>query len=119
MFTDHAAQARSYSATAAAATRRAARQARMAEQMYSAEQNKLRHARWLTSRPGLWDGASFTPARYEADALSFRRMGDMYVKSSFRATDSATFYREMAAKYRDMAARQAARLAETTESRTS
>lgn len=104
MITDHTATARSYSRTASSATRRAEREARLASQMYVAAGQKAQHARWLTGRPEL-ERDDMTAARYETDARSFARMGDTYLQGSFRATDSATFYRDLAASYREMAAR--------------
>jgi hypothetical protein len=111
-YTDLAAQARSYASTAAAATRRAERDAREAEKFYRTAAGMRRRAARLTQDPQLWHPESLhTPAQYEAQAASWTKTADVYLRSSWRATASAEFYRGLAARYRAMAARQAATLA--------
>lgn len=105
-YTDYAAQARSYAATAAAATRRARRDAKLAEDAYRAAADRRQLAAWLTVRPGFWDLAlSTTPADADAAAATWTRIGDTYLQGSFASTDNARFYRDLAARYRVLAAR--------------
>lgn len=100
---DHAASARSHSSTASAATRRAERNALEADEYYRLAARSLGRAVWLTARPDLWSiQYSYTPAHLESDARNWEKLGDLYLRSSFRATDSAEFYRDLAAKYRAM-----------------
>jgi hypothetical protein len=106
-YTDHAAEARSNSRRAAAATRRAKRDAQEAERFYLLAAELRRQAAWLTGRPSLWD-ESYTPAELERRARSWTRNGDTYLRGSFRADDSAVFYKGIAASYRKMAASHAA-----------
>jgi hypothetical protein len=112
-YTDHAAQARSYSRTASAATRKAESEAHKAQGWYLAAAQQRRLAALLTSRgPGNWyPEAGYTPAALEDEVRAFERLGDSYLRSSFSATGSAAHYRDLAASYRDMAASQAGRLA--------
>jgi hypothetical protein len=109
-YTDHSREARKYSATAAAATRRAERQAREADSAYRQAAAMDRQAAWLTQRPDLCD-RDYTPAMFEGRARSWVLMGNSCLRASFRATDSAVFYVELAASYRQMAKRQAERMA--------
>ena len=103
-YTDHRSQARSYSATAAAATKRAEREAQRSADAYRSATQMARQAEQLTRSPRLWD-ASYNPAELEARSRSWASIGDTYLRSSFRATESAAFYAGLAASYRDMAKR--------------
>jgi hypothetical protein len=106
----HAAQARSYSATASADTMRGRRDARQAAGCWLAAARSLDQARRLAGRPDLWDlGAEFTPAEHEARALSWDKMARIYLRSSWRADGQAAFHRDLAARYRAMAGRAAGR----------
>lgn len=102
--TDHKATARSYSATASAATRRAEADAIRAEDAYLTSRRWQRQADQLTRAPALW-GKDYNPAHLEDIARTWVRIGDMYLRSSFRETASAAHNRELAGKYRDMARR--------------
>ena len=110
MYTDHAAEARSHQSTAAAATRRAAREARQAADCYEQAALVRTQVAWLTARPDLWD-ADYHPAELEARVASWEKLGGIYLRASWAADKSAAFYRRLGGQYRDMAARQAARLA--------
>jgi hypothetical protein len=100
---DAAAEARRASATAGGYTRRAERDARLAASLYASAAGMREHARWLTARPRAWDVAG-TPAMAEATAASRSRLADAMLRSSFHATQSAAFYRDLGARYRAMAA---------------
>ena len=108
-YTDHAATARSYVATAAQSTRRAKRDAQTAADFYALADSWKRHAAWYTSHPDLV--RSETAAHCEQNARSWGRSADAMLRSSFHATRTAQFYRELAAKYREMAARHALQVA--------
>ncbi len=111
-YTDHAAQARSYSRTASAATRRAERAAHQAQGWYTEAAHQRRLAASLTRAPWRWlPEIGYTPAAHEDQARTWERLGDTYLRMSFSATSSAAHYRELAASYRTMAAERAARLA--------
>ena len=100
-YTDFAKEARSYSSTAAAETRRAERDAMAAAQYYTRAANSRHQAADLTSRPHLWDPEfEYTPRHLEATAASWAKLADCYLRSSFRSTASAAFYRDLAARYR-------------------
>lgn len=102
-YTDHSAEARKYSATAAGATRRAEREARQAQDCYETAERVARQAAWLTGRSEMWD-LDWTPAELESRVRSWVRMGDTYLRASFHATGMAEFYKGLAARYRTMAA---------------
>jgi hypothetical protein len=108
---DLAAQARSYSSTASAATRRADREAERAAGFYRTAATVRGQARWLASRPDRWT-ADYTPAELDAQARSWTRLGDTFLRTSFGATASAEFYRDLAASYRGMQARREASMAQ-------
>lgn len=111
-YTDLAAQATSYSRTASAATRRAEREAHQAQHFYDQAARQLRLAASLTQQPRRWmPEADYTPARFETDARSWARLADSFLRSSFRATESAAFYRDLAGRYREMHARRMASMA--------
>lgn len=109
-YTDHKAEARKYSATAAAATRRAEREAHQAQDSYETAERVARQAAWLTGRSDLWD-LDWTPAELESRVRSWVKMGDVYLRSSFHATSQADFYKDLAARYREMAERHALQVA--------
>ena len=111
--TGHEAQARSYSSTASAATRRAERAARQAAEAYATAAEARSYGAWVTQHPELWTHGS-PPAVLDVRARTWERIADVYLGRSFSATDSAAFYRDMAARYRAMAAKQAARMAEVS-----
>lgn len=110
--TAHDAQARSYASTAAAATRRAARDAQTAAEGYRDAARALRSARWLTRHPELQRASTgHTPAQLEHTARVHTAWADSWLRMSWNATDSAEHYRQLAASYRGMHAGQLARLA--------
>lgn len=109
-YTDHAAEARSNSRVAAAATRRAKRDAEEAERFYLLARQLRRSAARLTTQPWLW-GPGYTPAELERNAVSWTRTGDVYLRASFHSTENAEFYRDLAARYREMAERHALQVA--------
>jgi hypothetical protein len=108
---DLAAQARSYSSTASAATRRADREAERAADFYRTAATVRGQARWLAGRPELWDH-NYTPAELDAQARQWTRLGDSFLRASFDATASAEFYRDLAASYRQMQASREASIAQ-------
>jgi hypothetical protein len=113
-YTDLAAQARSYSRTASAATRRAERDAHRAQAYYTEAAHWARLAAMLTQQPQRWlPEIGYTPASQDDTAREYIRLGDTFLRRSFSATDSAAFYRDLAARYREMAAKRAARMAAT------
>jgi hypothetical protein len=115
-YTDYAAQARSYQSVAAAATRRAKRDAEVAAQCYALAGEARRTERWLTQAPELWrPDIHYTPADYERRQASHVRLAGVFLRSSFRESGSAQFYRELAGRYRAMEAKRTARLAEVCE----
>ncbi len=110
-YTDHARQATSCSRVASAATRRAARSARQAQTAYIAAGQRGRMAARLTQDPARWlPQAGYTPAALEAEARCWLSMADSYLRQSFSATAAAGYYRELAARYRELATRRAVRL---------
>jgi hypothetical protein len=112
VYTDYQAQSDGYRRDADKFYRRARRDARRAGDFYKSAASRARHAKWLTARPDLWEAdgeTGFTPAAWEADAASWERLGDTYLRSSFWNTKQARFYRELMATYAGMAARAAAR----------
>jgi hypothetical protein len=106
MTTDYAAQARSYSATAAAATRRARKDAAFSADQYESAAHNSWRASAMTKRP-MNSRSLELAAHYESQARSDTRVGDTYLRASFHADGLAEFYRGLAARYREMAARQA------------
>jgi hypothetical protein len=106
--TGHAASARSYSRTAGNATRRAEREARSAAECYATAAECARYAAWSARRSDMWGDGFASPAELEDRVRSWTRMGDSYLRASWNATESAGFYRELAARYREMDARRAA-----------
>lgn len=110
----YTAQATSYSRHASAATRRAEREAHMAQDCYlHAAQRAILAARLTQHGPAHWyPAAGYTPAALEAEVRTLERLGDSYLRSSFSATDDAAHYRQLAASHRDMHARRMADLAE-------
>jgi hypothetical protein len=105
--TDHGKQATSYSRTASAATRRAKRDAHQAAECYATAGEARSYGSWVTQHPDLW-GLGCAPAVLDARARSWTRTGDTYLRASWNATVSAEFYRELAGRYRALAARRAA-----------
>jgi hypothetical protein len=109
---DHARQARSYSASASAATRDAEREASKAAECYGTASLAADYARQVTSRYDVrWGDGFASPADLEERVRSWTRMGDSYLRMSTSATESAEHYRELAARYRELAARRAERMA--------
>jgi hypothetical protein len=112
-YTDYAAEARSASATASNATRRAKRDAGLAAQQYARAAEAARLARQLTAHPELGrETGFFTPAHQEGHAATLTRLGDVYLRSSWRETGQAEFYRDLAGRYRALRDRRDARLVE-------
>lgn len=108
--TDYAAEARSASATAASFTRRAEREAGQAASAYVHASRYLRSAAQLAECPGSWR-TWLNPATEEAKADSWTRTGDVYLRATFHSTGQAEFYRDLAARYRELRDRRAASLA--------
>lgn len=111
MTIDSRREATSSSRRASAMTRRAAREAQEAHDFYQHAARTRREAAKLTQQPYLWVG-DYNPATLEDRARSWQRVGDTYLRSSFRSTAQAAFYRDLAARYRAIAARAALRAAE-------
>lgn len=109
--TDHRAEARSHSARAAAATRRARRDAERAASYYDTAASVTDSAAWLARHPDLHQDG-YTPAELEDRARSWETVADSMLRASFHATRTATFYRDLAARYREMADARDARMAE-------
>jgi len=105
-------QARNYSATASADTRRAEREAREAHQWYRLAASMRASARALTQRPQDWrteaeHGYTRTPADDEDRARTYERIANTYLRSSGHHTRMAAHHRDMAASCRERAARYA------------
>jgi hypothetical protein len=94
----HRASKRHYSRASAAAKRAAS--------YYKTAGTVAKHAAWLTGRAELWE-PDYTPAGLDADFRAWVRLGDLYIRTSFRETESARFYAKLAARYDAMAARRA------------
>lgn len=103
-YTDYAAQARSYSATAAAATRRARKEAAYAADNYDLAAHDRWRASAMAQRP-MNSRSLELAAHYEDRARMFTRTADASLRHSFHATGNAEFYRELAGRYREMDAR--------------
>jgi hypothetical protein len=108
---DHARMARSYAAQAGGYKRRGEREALAAAESYASARNVREAARWLTGHPDMWRNG-FTPAEREASARAHERIGDTYLRMSFRADVMVAHSLDMAARYRVLRDRRAARLAE-------
>jgi hypothetical protein len=106
--TDYQATASGYRRAADRDNRRARRDAQQAAETYAAAASVARSAAWLTGRPDLWED-NWTPARLEANVATWERLGDTYLRMSWRATESARFYRRLARTYDDMGAIRAQR----------
>jgi hypothetical protein len=107
--TSHSREATSHSRRAGNFTRRAERDAQRAADAYRAAESQRSQAARLTARPDMWDYAD--PADAEANARAWVRIGDTFLRASAHDDRQAAFYRDLAARYRAMAARQADRLA--------
>jgi len=90
---------------------RARRDAQRAESFYRTARQARQHLVWLTRRPDMWE-PDYTPAMVADTARTWEHVADMFLRSSFRATDRATHCRKMARDYFAMAARRAADFAE-------
>jgi hypothetical protein len=105
----NAREARSHASRAAGCTRRAEADARRAESAYKTAASMRSHAAWITTRQGQCAELGLgTPAQAEEAVRSWERLGDTFLRSSFHNTSQASFYRELAGRYRGMAARAAA-----------
>jgi hypothetical protein len=111
MYMDYAAEARSLSSKAGGYTRRAERDARLAEAQYEAAQSWDRHAEWLMRFPGIQGRHGMSAAEAEETARSLNRLGDFLLQASFRDDDLAADYRRSAANYRSYEASRKERLA--------
>lgn len=108
--TNHHATAASYSAQAGGQTRRAKRDAELAAEFYGHAAATTTQAAQLTRRPEFWTGY-YNPAELEARAASWTRAADTMLRASFHATAAAQLYRDLAARYREMAGQADARMA--------
>jgi hypothetical protein len=81
-----------------------------AAEFYAAAASQRRFAAWLTRRPDLWDD-DMAPAGIEAAAVSYERIGDTFLDSSFRYVAQARDHSALARKYDQIAARRAASIA--------
>jgi hypothetical protein len=98
IMTDRLAEARSARSTAAAHTRRGRADAQRAEDAYETAARWDHLARQLTKCPGMWSG-DYNPGQLEANARSWAKTGDIYLRSSFRSDRYAEFYRHLGARY--------------------
>jgi hypothetical protein len=80
----------------------ARRDAKRAAGAYRTARSIEQHAAWLTARPDMVT-AEYTPAGLAAEASTWVRIGDTYLRASFDKTDHARFYGELARRYDAMA----------------
>ena len=111
----HRQQANSYTRQAGAHTIKAKQVAEHAATWYQVAADSHRRATALARRPWAWDDADYNPATLDQDARTWTRTADIMLRSSFRHTQHAAFYRGLAADYRRMAADEDARLAESRQ----
>ena len=78
--------------------------AKRAAYWYQAARGTETTAFWLSRRPDMWE-SDFTPAVVEARARCWRQVADIFLRSSFRAFDSAHFHNDLARSYDEMSAR--------------
>lgn len=109
-YTDNAREARRMRAKAGAYTRRARKSAQDAEQYYQIAAKSLCEARSLTQsgRPFRFQDYGLTPTIYEDRARMYTSLGDLLLRSSFRATGHAETYKGLGASYAERAKRETA-----------
>lgn len=101
-YTDYAAEAAKHRRTAATATRRAAKWARLAAEAYQTADGYRQHAAWLTRRPDTWDQCPrdyWTPAYWEGYVVTTTANADILLEMSSRDTAEAVYYRQLARRY--------------------
>jgi hypothetical protein len=108
-YTDYRKEARGYSARAGAHTRRGERWARQAASLYASAAEWAVSTIWLAGKPWAWD-SDYNPAAMEGAARDRAASADIFLRMSFKEDERAAYYRGLAAKWREMAARQEARL---------
>ena len=116
-YTDYAREAHQCRLSAKREYRRSRSDARSADKCYQLARAARERAAWLTSRPDLWmaDPEVWNaPALVESNARELVRAGDIYLRSSFRASEQLAFYRELARKYDELEARRVASRAPAT-----
>jgi hypothetical protein len=111
MYIDHRAEARQHHNAASAAYRQGKRDAERAARYYGQAREHRRMADWLTGRPDIWDG-DLNPARSDEAARTWTRLGDLYLRTSFAATERGRFYRGLQRRAEALAVKAEARLAE-------
>jgi hypothetical protein len=110
MYIDHRGEARRHRNEVDKQYRHARNDARRAERYYHQAGEHMKMARWLTGRPELWDGG-LNPARSEEAARTWTRLGDLYLQTSFSATERARFYAGLQRRAEALADASDARLA--------
>ena len=110
MYTNNAREARSMRARAGSYTKRAASDAQDAERFYQIAAKNLHEARSLTQsgRPFRFQAHGLTPTTYEDRARMYTSLGNLMLRSSFRATRQAEIYKGLGASYADRAKRETA-----------
>lgn len=103
-YVSYADQADEYRREAGRCYYRARRDAQRSEKEYKSAAYYRRHAAWLTTRPDLWDEDN-DPASYEGLARSLTGYADTLLSGSFRETDSARLYTDLARRYDALAER--------------
>ena len=102
--TDLKASAENYRREAKRDYSRSRADAKRAAYWYQAARGTETTACWLSRRPDMWEG-NFTPATVEERARCWRRVADIFLRSSFNAFDSAHFHNDLARSYDKMSAR--------------
>jgi hypothetical protein len=116
--TEYEQQAHDYRLEAKREYRHARADARRAAEQYAHAAEQRRHAAWLTKRPDLWDddadrARAFDPAGIERYADTCDRLGDLFLRSSFRSTERSLHCRQIAARADRAAAAKRADYAKT------
>jgi len=111
MSTSYRAQADEYRRDAARYYARHRKGAQDAARYYALAADQKKHARWLTSRPDIWEEFAFgSPADTERYAQTLERIADHELKSSARDYASSQHYRDLSKVYQNWADEQTARV---------
>lgn len=99
----HAETAASYRREASKHYHAARRDAKRSAGAYRTAKSVEQHVAWLTRRADLAE-REYTPESLAAEARTWVSIADTWLRSSFRSTDLARFYNDLARRYEAMAA---------------
>jgi hypothetical protein len=110
--TEYERDAHAYRLEAKREYRRARRDANTAASYYAQARGARQQAAWLTRRADLWTADEY-PARWDEYARELARVGDSFLRASFRETARSLHCRTLAGQFDRLAARKRAEYAET------